>query len=113
MVYNANNIFYKIITKEIKAHILHEGEHFLAINDIAPKAPVHVLVIPKGKYVDYHDFASNASDAEILEINRGIATLIEQMHLIEGGYRIISNSKSFGEQEVMHLHFHILGKSSQ
>lgn len=113
MFYNKDNIFYKIINKELKANILIEGEYFIAINDIAPKAPVHMLMIPKGEYIDYYEFATRAKDEEMVEVTKGIAALIEMMCLQEGGYKIISNSKAFGEQEIMHFHFHILGKVAQ
>ena len=100
--YNKDNIFYKIINKEIKSNLVLEGKHFIAINDIRPKAPVHVLIIPKGNYIDYSDFVTNATDEEI----------IEQMKLLPGGYKLLSNSGIFGQQEVPHMHVHILGKSS-
>jgi diadenosine tetraphosphate (Ap4A) HIT family hydrolase len=110
--YDKNNVFYKIINREIKSNIILEGKHYIAIHDISPKAPVHVLVIPKGEYVDYYDFITNASPEEILDYQEGIAKVIETMRLKEGGYRLISNSGKFGEQEVMHTHIHIQGKSS-
>lgn len=113
MQYDKNNVFHKIINKEIETNIILEGSHFIAIHDIAPKAPVHVLVITKGDYIDFEDFATNASDAEIVEINKGIAKLINIMQLKEGGYRIVSNSGKFGMQEVMHAHIHIMGKPSE
>ncbi len=112
MAYDKNNIFYKIINKEIKANIVLEGEYFIAFHDITPKAPVHVLMIPKGCYIDYRDFVENASDSEILDFQRGSSRVIEMLKLKKGGYRLISNSGKFGQQEVMHMHVHILGKSS-
>ncbi|MDR0942302.1 MAG: HIT domain-containing protein [Holosporales bacterium] len=118
MQYDKNNPFYKIINKEIKTNIVSEGKHYLAFNDITPKAPVHVLIIPKGNYVDYNDFASNASDEEIIDFNRGIAKIVKLMKLEANGFKILSNAGKFtldGEkgQEVMHMHVHILGKSSE
>ncbi|MBQ8651149.1 MAG: HIT domain-containing protein [Alphaproteobacteria bacterium] len=111
MQYDKNNVFYKIINKTIKTNIVLEGEHFLAFHDITPKAPVHVLVIPKGCYVDYRDFIESATDEEILDFQKGIQKVIDKMKIREGGYRLISNSGKFGQQEVMHMHVHILGKS--
>ncbi len=113
MQYDKNNVFYKIINKEIETNIVLEGDHFIAINDIVPKAPVHVLVITKGEYVDFADFAKNASDAEIVDVNKAIAKLIDMLHLKEGGYKLVSNSGKFGMQEVMHAHIHILGKPAE
>lgn len=112
MQYDKNNVFYKIINKEINSTPVLEGDHFIAINDISPKAPVHILIIPKGCYIDYTDFIKNASNDEILDFHRGISKIIDIMKLEDGGYRLISNSGKFGMQEVMHMHVHILGKSS-
>ncbi|MDR1391533.1 MAG: HIT domain-containing protein [Holosporales bacterium] len=111
MEYDKNNVFYKIINKELKANIVLEGEHFLAFHDIAPKAPIHVLVIPKGGYLNYNDFTEHATDREILDFNRGISRVIKLMKLEENGFKLISNAGKFGVQEVMHMHVHILGKS--
>ena len=117
--YDKNNVFYKMINKEIKANIVLEGKHFLAIHDIAPKAPVHILIIPKGCYVDYNDFAANASDEEILDFNRGLAEIVKMMNLETHGFKILSNAGKFTTpdfpepQSVMHMHVHILGKPSE
>ncbi|MNP59229.1 HIT-like protein [compost metagenome] len=89
-----------------------ETEHSFAFRDIAPKAPVHVLLIPKGAYVSYDDFAANASDAEILDFTRALARLTQELgvDLDQGqGYRAITNAGPDGVQEVPHFHLHILG----
>lgn len=109
MNYNKDNVFYKILHKEINSDIVIEGKHFIVIRDIKPKAPVHMLVIPRGNYVDYGDFISNASDEEILDFNRGISKVIGLLHLDKGGYTLVSNSGKFGKQEVPHMHVHVLG----
>lgn len=109
MNYNKDNVFYKIIHKELKSDIVLEGDHYIVINDIKPKAPVHMLVIPKGEYIDWDDFVMNATPGEIVDFNKGIVKAIEKMNLKEGGYRLISNSGKFGRQEVPHLHVHVLG----
>ena len=117
--YDKDNVFYKMINKEINANIVLEGKHFLAFHDIAPKAPVHILIIPKGCYVDYNDFATNASDEEIIEFNRGIAQIVKKMKLEKYGFKILSNAgkftnSSFPEpQGVMHMHVHIVGKPDE
>ena len=113
MEYNTNNVFYKIIHKEINTDLILDGKYFIAIHDIKPKAPVHVLIIPKGNYIDYTDFLNKASDEEIIDFNKGIGQIVNLMKLQEGGYRLISNSGKFGQQEVPHMHVHILGKSSE
>lgn len=111
-VYDDQNIFAKILRGEIPNDTVIETEHSLAFRDIQPQAPVHVLVIPKGPYVNYDHFAANAPDAEILDYTRAIA----QVCAMEGvnpddndGYRMISNAGAHGVQEVPHLHIHILG----
>jgi histidine triad (HIT) family protein len=109
MKYDKNNIFYKIINKEVEANVILEGEHYVVIHDIAPRAPVHMLVIPKGDYVDYRDFIMNASSAEVIDFNSGVARAIDMMKLGKCGFRLISNAGEFGKQEVMHMHVHVLG----
>ena len=113
MQYNKDNVFYKITHKELKSNLILDGEHFISIYDVAPKAPVHVLIIPKGEYVDYYDFVTKATSEEIVAINKGVATLIEMLKLNEGGYKLVSNSGKFGMQEVMHFHFHLMGNTSE
>lgn len=108
MSYNPNNIFAKILKKEIPCQSIYEDEYALAFHDIQPKAPIHVLVIPKGNYENFHNFSGNASDEEITGFYRAVARVIDGLPL-EKGYRIISNFNTFGGQEVPHFHVHILG----
>ena len=112
-VYDDQNVFARILRGEIPNSTVLETEHSLAFRDIAPQAPVHVLVIPKGAYVCHDHFALEASDAEILDFTRAIGEVC-RMHGIrpgEGGagYRLIANSGEAGVQEVAHLHVHVLG----
>jgi histidine triad (HIT) family protein len=107
--YDTENIFAKILRGEIPNDTVLETEHSLAFNDIRPQAPIHVLVIPRGAYVNYDDFASNASDAEILDYTRAIARVCEMKGVEADGFRMISNAGVHGVQEVPHLHVHILG----
>jgi histidine triad (HIT) family protein len=111
--YDDQNIFAKILRGEIPNNTVLETAHCLAFKDIAPQAPVHVLVIPKGAYMSYDHFAAEASDAEIADFTR---TIGEVCHLAglhgadaEGGFRLISNAGPHGAQEVPHLHMHVLG----
>ncbi|HYD70893.1 HIT domain-containing protein, partial [Azospirillum sp.] len=85
----------------------YESEHALAFHDINPQSPTHILVIPKGRYVDYDDFAANASDAEIADYVRAIGTVAREAGVVESGYRILSNCGRDAHQEVPHLHVHI------
>ena len=107
--YDDENIFAKILRGEIPNDTVLETEHSLAFNDIRPQAPIHVLVIPRGKYVNYDDFAANASDAEILDYTRTIAKVCKMKGVAADGFRMISNAGRHGVQEVPHLHVHILG----
>ena len=110
--YDDQNVFAKILRGEIPCKRVLETAHSLAFHDIAPKAPHHVLVIPKGAYVCYDDFAQNASDAEIADFTRAIGQVCADLGVQPGdggqGYRLIANSGNHGMQEVPHLHVHIL-----
>jgi len=116
MSYDDNNIFARILRGEIPNDTVAENEHALAFRDIRPQAPVHVLVIPKGAYVSYDDFAANASDAEIVGFHRLLAQVArsEGLTLADGnkGFRAITNAGPHGVQEVPHFHMHLLGGRS-
>ncbi|SOH93233.1 histidine triad (HIT) family protein [Monaibacterium marinum] len=108
--YDDQNIFAKILRGEIPNRTVMETEHSLAFEDISPRAPQHVLVIPKGPYVTYDHFAAEASDAEILDYTRTVAKVAQQMGVTPdagAGYRMLSNAGPDGHQEVPHLHIHI------
>ena len=111
--YDKENIFAKILRKEIPNDTVIETDLTLAFKDINPVAPVHVLVIPKGPYVNYDHFVSNARNEEILDFNNTVKEVIKKFDLDPerngNGYRLIANTGLNGVQEVPHLHFHILG----
>lgn len=109
MEYNANNVFAKIIRKEIPADIVYEDDYTMAFRDIKPKAPIHILVIPKGMYTDYSDFMDHASPAEITAFMRTIAKVAADLNLLKSGYRVVLNAGPNSGQEVPHIHAHILG----
>ena len=109
MAYDESNIFARILRGEIPCTKVAEDEHTLAFEDIAPARAVHVLVIPKGAYVDWQDFAARASDAEQAAFTRMIAHVATITGIADGGYRVISNIGANGHQEVPHLHMHVLG----
>lgn len=108
-MYDTNNIFAKILRGEIPCKKVAEGEHFLSFYDINPKAKIHVLVIPKGHYVNAHDFAQKARPEEMVGFWRGLDETIEILKLQDTGYRLVINTGNHGRQEVPHLHAHILG----
>lgn len=107
--YDPNNIFAKILRGEIPCRKVYEDDHVLAFDDIAPQAPVHVLVIPKGPYVHWDDFSAKASDAELAAFNRAIGAVARARGLADDGFRVIANNGGNAHQEVPHLHMHVLG----
>ncbi|MDM8164864.1 HIT domain-containing protein [Roseovarius sp.] len=111
--YDDQNIFAKILRGEIPNDTVLETEHTLAFNDIQPQAPVHVLIIPKGAYVSHDHFATEASDAEIVDFTRATAEVCRKTGVTLGeggeGFRSIANAGAHGVQEVPHYHLHILG----
>lgn len=109
MSYDENNIFARILRGEIPAKKVYEDDHVLAILDIHPQAPTHILVMPKGKYVSFDDFSANASDAEIAALTRATGRIAREAGVAETGYRLILNHGPHSLQEVPHLHIHVLG----
>jgi histidine triad (HIT) family protein len=107
--YDDSNIFAKILRGEIPNRTVFEDDHALAFHDINPQAPVHILVIPKGRYVSWDDFTATASDAEITAFIRAIGHVAREAGLVAPGYRLLSNIGGHGHQEVPHLHVHIFG----
>ncbi len=107
--YDDSNIFAKILRGEIPNRTVYEDDHALAFHDINPQAPLHILVIPKGRYVSWNDFTANASDAEITGFVRAIGHVAREAGLPIPGYRLLSNIGRHGHQEVPHLHVHVFG----
>ncbi|MGE4063887.1 MAG: histidine triad nucleotide-binding protein [Rhodospirillaceae bacterium] len=111
-MYDDNNVFARILRGEIPCKKVYEDEHALAFEDINPKAPVHTLVIPKGKYVSATDFADKAADAEIAGFMRAVRKVAAMKGIDAPGYRLIANTGLEGGQEVPHFHIHVLGGRS-
>ncbi|MCR4377836.1 MAG: histidine triad nucleotide-binding protein [Rhodospirillales bacterium] len=109
MIYDTTNIFAKILRGEIPCATVYEDEWALAFNDIAPAAPVHVLVIPKGPYVSLDDFTLNGSNNEIAGFYRAVGKVARELGLAATGYRTLSNTGLHGGQEVPHFHVHLFG----
>ena len=111
--YDDQNIFAKILRGEIPNETVLETPHSLAFRDINPMAPSHVLVIPKGAYVNFDHFSSDASDDEITDFIRAVGEVAAAEKLTPGGggdgYRILSNAGKDGVQDVPHLHIHAVG----
>ena len=107
--YDTNNIFARILRGEIPNDTVRETAHTLAINDIHPQAPVHVLVVPKGRYVSIADFSREASEAEIAGFWRAVGHVAHELGLEADGFRALINAGHRGGQEVPHLHVHLFG----
>lgn len=102
-----SSIFSKIITREIPADIVYEDDDCLAFRDIDPKAPVHVLVIPKREIVSLADLTSD--DEAVMGRCVVAASKIAADEGLCNGYRLIVNCGDDGGQAVPHVHFHLLG----
>jgi len=107
--YDDNNIFARILRGEIPAKKIYEDEFALAFHDIHAQAPIHALVIPKGKYISFADFGATASPEEITGFFRATALVAKHLGVEETGYRTIANIGPHSHQEVPHFHIHILG----
>ena len=107
--YDPQNIFARILRGEMPCNQVYEDDHALAFHDIAPQAPVHVLVIPKGAYVGWDDFSAHASAEEIAGFVRAVGNVARQLGLVQPGYRLLANLGGHGGQEVPHLHVHLFG----
>ena len=111
--YDDQNVFAKILRGEIPNTTVLETEHSLAFQDINPVAPTHVLVIPKGPYVNFDHFAEAATDAEIADFTRVVGDVSRKTAVAEAaggdGYRLIANTGTNGRQDVPHFHVHVIG----
>lgn len=105
--YDKDNVFAKIIRKEIPSTIIYEDNQILAFKDAYPVAPIHILVIPKGEYIDFEDFTQKASNDDIINFFKKVNEIAENLNLNEG-YRIISNIGQKSGQSVFHFHIHII-----
>ena len=112
MSYDKNNIFAKILRKEIPCKKIFENDHVLSFHDINPQKKIHALVIPKGDYINLDDFNNRASDQEIVALSKAITEVSKILGISTDtgrGYRALTNLDDHGGQEVPHLHFHLFG----
>lgn len=108
-MYDTNNVFAKIIKNELPAKKVYEDDKILAFFDIAPVAPTHIIVIPKGQYINYVDFIEKASAEEISYYFTKIKDIAQSLGL--DSFRICSNMGERSGQSVFHFHTHILSGS--
>jgi histidine triad (HIT) family protein len=112
MSYDKNNIFAKILRKEIACKKIFENDHVFSFHDINPQKKIHALVIPKGDYINLDDFNNRASDEEIVALSKAITEVSKILGISTDtgrGYRALTNLDDHGGQEVPHLHFHLFG----
>ncbi|WP_332810983.1 histidine triad nucleotide-binding protein [Sphingomonas sp.] len=107
--YDDDNIFARILRRELPCKQVFEDDHVLAFHDINPLAPDHILVIPKGRYVSWDDFSERAPDEEIAAFVRAVGRIAREAGLVAPGYRLLANVGGNGGQEIPHLHVHIFG----
>ena len=108
-IYDDENIFAKILRGEIPCNKVDECDHTLSFYDIQPQAPVHVLVIPKGAYVNMTDFSENAPAEAQAAYIAALGRVAKMVGVTEDGYRLTANTGTNGHQDVPHLHVHIMG----
>ncbi len=107
--YDHDNIFARMLRGEIPCKVVFEDEHVLAFDDIAPQAPVHVLVIPRGAYVSFADFTRRASADEVTGFFRAVGLIATKLGLDQPGFRLLSNVGADAHQQVEHFHVHLFG----
>ncbi len=107
--YDDTNIFARILRGEIPSRRVYEDEFAVAFHDIAPQAPIHVLVIPRGRYVSLADFSATGTAAELAGFFRAVGHVARQLGLEPEGYRVLANMGERAGQEVPHFHVHIFG----
>ncbi len=98
-------LFCKIVKKEIPSNIILEDDDFIAFHDINPKAPVHILAIPKVHFDSFNDVTPEIMS----KMTTFMQNVAKEVKIEKSGYRVITNIGENGGQEVNHLHFHILG----
>jgi histidine triad (HIT) family protein len=107
-IYNNDNIFAKILRKELPSKLIYEDDKMMAFEDINPAAPVHILFIPKLEVVDFADFTAKA-EAEFMHHFFTSIAEVAKNKLNLTSYRLVTNLGSDAGQEVPHFHVHLLG----
>ena len=104
----SDDLFLKIIDRQIPADIVYETDEILAFRDIAPKAPTHILIIPKAHVRTVNDLESDHAEL-VGKMVLVAAELAEQEGIAEDGYRLVINCNPAGGQVIYHIHLHLLG----
>lgn len=101
------NVFTKILNKEIPTEVILENDHFISFKDIAPIRDVHILVIPKKHYMNYNHFIRESSIEEQVALNSIIKNLVQKFQLED--FKVLTNNGAKAGQVVFHFHMHIMG----
>ncbi len=105
--YDDHNPFAKILKGELPCNKVYEDEYALAFHDIQPRAPVHVLVIPKGPYMTLNDMTAHASPEFVAGFFKAVSETAHKLNVLVDGYRVLINNGYDAHQEVKHMHVHI------
>jgi diadenosine tetraphosphate (Ap4A) HIT family hydrolase len=108
MTYDPSNIFARILRGEIPNQTVHEDDEVLAFHDLHPAAPVHVLIIPKGEYVSFDDFAQKAGAERVGRFFASVQAIAAKLGVDASGYRLLTNHGRDASQTVPHFHVHLL-----
>ena len=108
-MYDDNNIFAKIIKKEIPCNSVYEDENVIFFNDINPQAKIHILGIPKEKVRNLSEFITICGEEKVFNFFEKTIEVVNSFNLTDSGYRLITNEGKDSNQEVPHFHIHILG----
>jgi len=107
-MYDKNNVFAKIINKEIPAKIIYEDDKIISFHDINKKAVVHAIIIPKSFFISYQDFITNSDNEQISYFFKKIDEIAKILN-IQDSYRLITNHGNAMGQVVFHFHVHLMG----
>ena len=108
-VYDDENVFARIVRGQLPCKKVYEDSDVLAFEDINPQAKIHILIIPKGRYVSWDDFSQHADPSHMVALVRAAGIVARHYGLDQSGYRLLTNIGADGGQEVPHLHLHLFG----
>jgi len=107
-MYDDDNVFAKILDGRVESRKIYEDSNVLCFEDIAKASPIHWLVIPKGKYIDFSDFASRAPSKDVTTFFETLAKILKDHGLDKAGYKLLMNTGKGSGQLVFHFHVHVL-----
>ena len=111
MTYDDENIFAKILKGDVPCESIFEDDYVLSFKDINPKAKLHILIIPKKKFIDIADFLENADLEYQSSFWYSVNKIIKKLNLTDKGFQLKSHKGKDGGQEVFHFHLHLLSNT--